>query len=279
MKVKGLNYTYPNGYQALHNINMEVGEHEFVAIIGQNGAGKSTFLKNLTGLHKPTSGEVIIDGTKTTEISVARLSTKIGFVLQNPDRQLFANTIEDEIAFGPKNLKLSEEQIKDRVNKALEFVGLQGRGKDYPPALSKGERAKVVIASVLAMNPKIVVLDEPTTGQDYKGCQTIMGIGKHLYEEGHTVLVVTHHMALVTEYCKRAVVFCKGGIMMDGPVDQVFKREEELKSTFIMPPQITRLGNVLQSRLRTDHTFTRVDELGDAILRHAKRSDLVNETI
>jgi len=185
IEVKNLDFIYPNGYHALQNINLTVGQNEFVAIIGQNGAGKSTFLKNLTGLHKPTNGEIIIDGVKTTDISVARLSTKIGFVLQNPDRQLFANTIEEEVSFGPRNLKLSEEEVKERVTNALKQVDLAGKEKEYPPALSKGERAKVVIASVLAMQPRIVVLDEPTTGQDFKGCHMIMGIGRALYEAGY----------------------------------------------------------------------------------------------
>ena len=272
IEVNQLNYTYPNGFHALKDINLAVGQNEFVAIIGQNGAGKSTFFKNLTGLYKPTSGYVKIDGTDTREISVARLSTKIGFVLQNPDRQLFANTIEEEVAFGPRNLGLGEEEVKERVHTALEFVKLTELAQRYPPSLSKGERAKVVIASVLAMNPRIVVLDEPTTGQDYQGCHQIMGIARHLYETGHTVLVVTHHMSLVTDYCKRAVVFCKGEIMMDDTTRNVFRQEEKLRETFIIPPQVTQLGNRLHGRLHTDQTFIQVDELGDAILQAQRDS-------
>ena len=267
IEVNQLNYIYPNGFHALRNINLSVGQNEFVAVIGQNGAGKSTFLKNLTGLFKPTSGYVKIDGTSTTDISIARLSTKIGFVLQNPDRQLFANTIEEEVAFGPRNLGLGEDEVKERVHTALEFVKLTDLAQRYPPSLSKGERAKVVIASVLAMNPRIVVLDEPTTGQDYQGCHQIMGIARHLYETGHTVLVVTHHMSLVTDYCKRAVVFCKGEIMMDDTTRNVFRQEEKLRETFIIPPQVTQLGNRLHQRLHTDQTYIQVDELGDAILQ------------
>jgi energy-coupling factor transporter ATP-binding protein EcfA2 len=264
--VRNLDYIYPNGFQALKNINLTVGQNEIVGIIGQNGAGKSTFLKNLTGLLKPTKGEVIIDGVTTGAISIARLATKIGFVLQNPDRQLFANTVEEEVSYGPKNLRLSEEEVQQRVQEALEFVELQDKAKEYPPAMSKGERAKVILASVLAMKPRIIVLDEPTTGQDFKGCHQIMRLARHFYEQGHTVLVVTHHMSLVTDYCKRVVVFCQGEILADGSTDEVFKQEELLKTTFIMPPQITLLGNRIKDKLHTDKTFTKVSELGDAVL-------------
>lgn len=266
IEVNNLNFTYPNGFQALKNINLTVGHNEIVGIIGQNGAGKSTFLKILTGLHKPTSGDVLIDGVNTRDIAIARLSTKIGFVLQNPDRQLFANTIEEEVSYGPKNLKLSEEEVKQRVEEALAFVDLQDRANEYPPAMSKGERAKVIIASVLAMKPHIIVLDEPTTGQDFKGCHQIMKIARQFYELGHTVLVVTHHMSLVTDYCQRTVVFCQGEILVDGPTNVVFKQEELLKTTFIVPPQITLLGNRIKDRLNTNKTFIRVNELGDAVL-------------
>ena len=267
IEIKDLSFTYPNGFEALKNITLTVGQNEIIGIIGQNGAGKSTFLKCLTGLHKPASGQIIIDGSDTREISVARLATKIGFVLQNPDRQLFANTILDEVSYGPKNLKLGEDEIKQRVQEALEFVDLQDKGDEYPPALSKGERAKVIIASVLAMKPRIIVLDEPTTGQDFKGCHQIMHIARHFYELGHTVLVVTHHMSLVTDYCERAVVFCKGQVLLDGSTREVFKEEEKLRSTFIVPPQITLLGNRVRESLgQADTTFTRVNELGDCVL-------------
>jgi len=266
IEVRNVDYVYPNGFHALKNINLTVGRNEIVGIIGQNGAGKSTFLKNLTGLLKPTSGEILVEGTNIREITVAKLSTRIGFVLQNPDRQLFANTIREEVSYGPTNLKLPPEEAQARMLEALTFVNLEDKLEEYPPALSKGERAKVVIASVLAMKPRIIVLDEPTTGQDYKGCHQIMKIAQRFHEMGHTVLVVTHHMSLVTDYCKRAVVFCKGQILLDGPTPEVFRRKELLRTTFIVPPQITLLGEELRGRLNTDKTYTRVDELGGEIL-------------
>ena len=258
---------------AVDNISFEIDKPGVFGLLGTNGAGKSTFLKNLTGLFKPTSGEVRIDGTATTDISIARLSTKIGFVLQNPDRQLFANTIEEEVSFGPRNLGLEAGEIKRRVDMALEFVKLTELAQRYPPSLSKGERAKVVIASVLAMNPRIIVLDEPTTGQDYQGCHQIMGIARHLHETGHTVLVVTHHMSLVTDYCQRAVVFCKGEILIDDTTSAVFRQEELLRKTFIIPPQVTQLGNRLHDRLKTERTFIQVKELGDAIIQSRKAGE------
>jgi len=270
IEVKNLDFTYPNGFKALKNINFSVGENEIVGIIGQNGAGKSTLLKNLTGLLKPTNGEVIINGINTRDISIAKLATNIGFVLQNPDRQLFANTVEEEVSYGPRNLKLGEEEIRKRVKEALEFVDLQEKTQEYPPAMSKGERAKVIFASLLAMKPHIIVLDEPTTGQDSKGCQQIMTIARELYSLGHTVLVVTHNMSLVADYCQRVVVLCKGEILMDGTIDEVFKEEELLRSTFIVPPQITIFGNCIKARIHSNKTFTSVKELGEAVYEAKK---------
>lgn len=261
IELKNVCFAYPNGFKALSNIDIEIQKNEFVAIIGQNGAGKSTLLKNITGLLKPTSGEVLINGNNTKNISIAKLSTHLGFVLQNPDRQLFADTVYEEVAFGPKNLKLPPEQIEQRVQESLEIAGLCDIKDKFPPALSAGERAKVVIASVAAMRPDIIVLDEPTTGQDHRGCHQIMNIAKKFHQLGHTVIMVTHHMALVAEYAKRTIVFCKGAVLLDDTTEEVFSKPEILKESYIIPPQITQLGMLLKQPLDTSKVFLNVDEL------------------
>ncbi|MBS3969807.1 MAG: ATP-binding cassette domain-containing protein [Clostridia bacterium] len=270
IEIKNLTFTYPNNFTALKNINTTIYNGEFVGIIGQNGAGKSTLLKNITGLLKPTKGDIIIDGVNTKEITVARLSTKIGFVLQNPDRQLFAETVEKEVAFGPRNLKLSEDEIQARVKESLAYVGLEHIRDKFPPALSKGDRAKVIIASVLAMKPRLIILDEPTTGQDYRGCHQIMGIAKEFNKAGHTVLVVTHHMALVADYAERTIVFCEGEILLDGSTREVFAQPQTLKKSFIIPPQITMVGSSLEKELGLQEICLTVSELGDTVLNSSK---------
>ncbi|MEL7610153.1 MAG: ABC transporter ATP-binding protein [Bacillota bacterium] len=264
IEITNLSFTYPNGFEALKDIDIAIKKGEFVAVIGQNGAGKSTLLKNITGLLKPTKGDILVDGANTKKISVAEISTKLGFVLQNPDRQLFADTVEEEVAFGSRNLKLPEEQIKERMEYAIEVTGLDAVRKQFPPSLSAGERAKTVIASVVAMRPDIIVLDEPTTGQDRRGCYQIMEIAKVFHGLGHTVIMVTHHMRLVAEYAQRTVVFCKGAVLLDGPTREVFSQTETLRQSYIVPPQITQIGHILSGET---NTYLNVKELTDRIVR------------
>ena len=310
LKIDHLSYTYKNGSNALEDVSFEIRENEFVSIIGQNGAGKSTLLKNITGLLKPTSGKIEINGKDTTEMTVARISREIGFVLQNPDRQLFADNVYEEIAYGLRNARLTEEEkaardakstpeelklrekkrkkrkkgephpdarfteaeIKQRVSETLAAVGLSGMEEEFPPALSKGDRAKVVIASVIAMNPSIIILDEPTSGQDYVGCYQIMNIAKALHAQGHTVVFVTHHMPLVTEFSERTIVMSRKQILMDNLSHEVFSHPEELAKTNIKPPQITQFGKMLSEFVPLNDTMLSVDELGEALLKLQKQA-------
>ncbi|TLN18944.1 ATP-binding cassette domain-containing protein, partial [bacterium] len=205
--VDHLDFTYqPLNVNAVKDISFTIRRGEFVALIGQNGSGKTTVLKNLLGLNKPTKGTVTVAGMDIGKTAVAEMARHVGFVLQNPDQQLFAETVEDEITYGPRNLGLDKAVIEERVAEALRLVGLEDKRKEFPPALSKGDRAKTVIASALALDPEIVILDEPTTGQDYRGCHQIMQIADRLHEQGRTVVFVTHHMALVAEYARRVIV-------------------------------------------------------------------------
>ncbi len=270
--VENLSFTYAGGFQALKDINIRIEENEFVGIIGQNGAGKSTLLKNIIGLLKPTEGRVVIVGNDTRDIPVSKLSIRVGFVLQNPDLQLFADTIREEVAFGPLNMGIKGKELDERVDSALETVGLEDNKKDFPLALSKGERAKIVIASVLAMDPEIIILDEPTCGQDYHGCHQIMAIARNLREAGKTIVVVTHHMSLIAGYAERLIVFRDGGIFMDDKVGNVFSRPDELINTHIKPPHITRMGLMLKDTLDIDETILSESRLGDIVLSRVKKT-------
>ena len=267
LKIDDLSYAYREGAYALEHVNIEIYENDFVAIIGQNGAGKSTLLKNITGLLRPTEGAIYINGKNNKEMSIADISKEIGFVLQNPDRQLFADNVYEEVAYGLRNAGMKEEDIKVRVEETLEAVGLSDKKEDYPPALSKGDRAKVVIACVIAMQPGIIILDEPTSGQDFKGCYQIMDIAKAMHKLGHTVIFVTHHMPLVTEYEDRTIVMARKKVLMDGYSHDVFNYPEELATTNINPPQITQFGSQLAEFIPLEGTMLSVEELGEALLK------------
>lgn len=269
-RVRNLSCTYggsfTGGEKALKHINLELYRNQFVAIIGQNGAGKSTLLKFLIGLLKPQEGDVTILGTDTRKIAISELASKVGFVLQNPDLQLFASTVREEVAYGLENQGIQGKEQERRVLAALKKVGLDGELETFPLTLSKGDRAKVVIASVLAMDPELIILDEPTSGQDYRGSIQIMDIARQLLDEGKTVIVVTHNMDLVARYAERVIVLKKGELAMDGSVRDIFSRRDQLLETHITPPHITRLGASLGDVLNTDDVFLEVKELGDVLV-------------
>lgn len=271
IKIENLNFYYPGEIKALENININICKNEIIGLIGQNGAGKTTLLKILLGLIKPTNGRVMIDGIDTREISISELAKKEGLVLQNPDRQLFANTVEEEIAFGPHNFGLSKKEIEERVEEAMAVVGIENFRDEYPPSLSKGDRAKVVIASVLAVKPQIIILDEPTTGQDYLGIRQIMDIVQRLHKCGHTIIIVTHYMPLVTEVTERTIVLSEGRILLDGKTREVFAQPDILKKTYIVSPQITQLAQKISKGLGVSPEALSVKELGDEVISKFKK--------
>lgn len=273
LQIDHLSFTYDSGVKALKDINIDIKEGEFIAIIGQNGSGKSTLLKNITGLLRPTSGQVLINGKNNKELSIAAISKQIGFVLQNPDNQLFESTVKDEICYALKNAKIPAEEYDERINKAAEAVGISDKFEEYPPALSKGDRAKVVIASVLAMDPSILILDEPTSGQDYRGCYQIMDIALRLHEMGRTIIYVTHQMPLVAEYAERTIVLSDAELLLDMPTEEIFVKEEELAQTNILPPQITQLANRLRKSMPDLLHTTTVSQLSDYLLQKTAEHD------
>ncbi len=207
VEVKSLYHTYPSGIEAISGIDITINAQEFVAIIGQNGSGKTTFAKHLNGLLKPTAGKVFIKGMDTAKKRVSELARHVGYVFQNPDHQICCDTVETEVAFGPRNLHLEKEDIERRVQGALQAVDLLEYRTVNPKQLSKGQRQRVAFASILAMEPSVLIIDEPTTGQDYRDGIAMLDLVKRLNQEGHTVLFITHDMQLVAKYAKRVVVF------------------------------------------------------------------------
>jgi len=238
-------FRYPDTTgNAVDNVSFTIREGEFVAIMGQNGSGKTTLAKQLNGLLKKTSGSIQIFG-QNVETGIFNLSRYIGYVFQNPDHQIFAETIWDEVSFGPRNYKMPEDVLKRSVQEALKAVDLEGREQEDPFSLTKGERQRVAIASVLAMHPKILILDEPTTGLDYKEQCGVMELLKRLNEEGCTVIIITHTMWVVSHYAHRAIVMNNGRIALEGRVRDVYSNEESLTQMHLKPPQITQIGNRL----------------------------------
>jgi energy-coupling factor transport system ATP-binding protein len=241
IEVQDLYFTYPSGVEALKGIQLTIQNGEFVAVMGQNGAGKTTLVKHFNGLLKPTKGKVLVDSIETTKVSVASLARNVGFVFQNPDHQLFSETVEDEIAFALKNFGFREAITKRRVTWALNLLGLTQYRKTSPFMLSGGERKRVALASVLAWNPKILILDEPTIGQDYQQKDKLRQFILQMKAQRKTVIIVTHDVEFVAECNPRVLLMREGTITVDGEARKVLTNPEVLTQASIVPPQIAQI--------------------------------------
>ena len=252
LRVEDLVFTYPGyGYEALRGISLGIREGEFVALIGQNGSGKTTLAKQFNGLLKPSAGRVFLKGRPTADYQPHQISRLAGYVFQNPDHQIFCNTVYEEVAFGLKTRGERVPSVQSRVAEALETVGLTGYEKRVPFALSKGERQRVAVASVLAVHPEVLILDEPTTGLDERQQRALMEMLRNLNERGHTILIITHSMEIAAEYAKRAIVMKDGGVLLDGPTRWAFAQEGRLREASLHPSSLVRLSNWLGTRALT----------------------------
>ena len=244
IQVEDLVYRYPDGTVALQGVDISINEGDFIALIGQNGSGKTTLSKCLNGLFKPTQGCVVVDGLDTRTTSITQMAKRVGYVFQNPDHQLFNSNVWDEIAYGPRNIELPEEEVRARVEEAVQVVGLaESTLEQHPFFLTKGLRQRVAIGSILALRPKVIIVDEPTTGQDVKQSLEIMDFLENLHRErGHVIIIITHDMPIVARYAKRTLVMGMGQVLADGPTRKVFALPDVLAKTFVEPPQITQLA-------------------------------------
>ncbi|MDN5362568.1 energy-coupling factor transporter ATP-binding protein EcfA2 [Moorella thermoacetica] len=265
IRAEAIEFTYPNGFRALQGLDFHIKAGEFVALIGENGAGKTTLLKLLGGLLKPTAGRLLVGGLDTARVRAVELARRVGFLFQNPDHQLFLPTVREELAFGPKNLGLKGQALEERVAEAAAAVGLTPYLEVNPRQLSKGQRQRVALASILAMEPEVLVLDEPTTGQDYREALEIMTIVQKLHRQGHTVLCVTHDMEMVARFADRALVLGAGELLLDGPLATVFAREDILAATGLLPPQAVQLARPYWEAGLLPGVLT-VEELYEAII-------------
>jgi cobalt transport protein ATP-binding subunit len=267
IQISDLVFRYvPGGPEVLRGVNVRIEAGEFVALIGQNGAGKTTLAKHFNGLLRPSSGTVRVLGRDTRTSPVADLARTVGYVYQNPDHQIFAQRVRAEAAFGPRNLGLSQTEVDRRVNEALALVGLQDQADEFAFSLGRGQRQKLAVASVLAMEPPILVVDEPTTGLDQAGSRGILDLLSRWNADGRTIIAITHDMTLVAERVPRTIVVNDGRILADGPTRQVLSDTALLRAAYLRPPQATRIAQRL-SDLGVARDTLSVSELYGQITR------------
>lgn len=271
-----LNFVYGAGtafqQQALKNVNFEIQDGEFVGLIGHTGSGKSTLIQHLNGLERATSGEIFYNGENiySDGYDMKKLRSKVGLVFQYPEHQLFEVDVLTDVCFGPKNLGFSEEEAKERARQALALVGLdESYYQQSPFELSGGQKRRVAIAGVLAMEPEVLILDEPTAGLDPRGRDEILDQIDRLHRErGMTIILVSHSMEDVARYADRLLVMNHGEKVFDGPPKEVFRHYKELEAIGLAAPQITYLVHDLRARgIDIDEDITTVAEAKDAILR------------
>jgi energy-coupling factor transport system ATP-binding protein len=251
-----VHFDYPTGVSALRGISLSL-EGGCVCIVGQNGAGKTTFAKHLNGLLRPTRGRVVVRGKDTREYRVAELAREVGLAFQNPDDQLFRSTVEEEVRFGPDNVGASPEEAEHLVGSALDLIGLEEVREKKPHDLGMAERKRVATASVIAMNTPVVVLDEPTGGQDAEGIGLLGNLVVHLVEQGKLVIVVTHDVKFAARHADRVIALHQGRVLLDDDPRTVFGQDETLTRTHVEPPAVTRLGKLLG----VDETLLSPEEL------------------
>ncbi|MBR6683137.1 MAG: energy-coupling factor transporter ATPase [Firmicutes bacterium] len=293
IEVKNLTYIYdagtPNEKIALQDVNLTIHKGEFVGIIGHTGSGKSTLIQHMNGLVRPTKGQIICDGEDIFEepnakskkqvralkgAKMKRIRQKVGLVFQYPEHQLFEMTVAKDIAFGPNNLGLDQEEIDRRVDEAMKMVGLKEKYKEKSPfELSGGQKRRVAIASVLAMKPEYLILDEPTAGLDPKGRDDILAqIQKLQKEQGIAVILVSHSMEDVAKYVDRIIAMGKGSVQFDGTPEDVFAHAEELKQIGLGVPQVTELGMQLAEKgFDVPHAMLNLDDMEAYLVKKYKR--------
>lgn len=270
LETKDLCFTYHDGTKALKNVNIQVKKGEKIAIIGPNGAGKSTLFSHFNGLTEPTSGHVEIDGKKIIfeRDELLKVRQKVGIVFQDPNDQLFAPTVKEDVAFGPMNLGLEYDEVKKRIEEALEMVGMSGFEDKTPHHLSGGQQKRVAIAGIVAMRPDIMILDEPTAGLDPEGVDKVLAILNKLNSEGMSIVISSHDIEMVNEFADRIFVLYNGEIIAEGNNHQIFSDKELLKKAHLKAPVTTEiLYKLKENGLNVDTEKLSIEETVKEILK------------
>ncbi|OLN28570.1 energy-coupling factor ABC transporter ATP-binding protein [Desulfosporosinus metallidurans] len=240
-----LNHTYTDGTQALKSIDLCIEEGEKIAIVGQNGSGKTTLSKHFNGLLRPTCGQVLVNGRDICNTSTGELSSFIGYVFQNPSYQLFSRSVQEEIKFGLKNIGLKGNELTKRIVETMDYFDLSKDRERQPLSFSSGVRKLIALASVYAMRPQLLILDEPTTGQDHLGKEKVGMLLQKLANAGHTYIVITHDMNFVAKFATRVIVMAKGEIIQDGSPAKLFTNTKVMQKAHLHPPQVFSLAQRL----------------------------------
>lgn len=268
IEIRDLRHTYPTGDEALKGLSFIMDGPQPVAIIGQNGSGKTTLVKHFNGILRPTGGDVLINGERINSRSTAQWSKVVGYVFQNPDDQLFLDTVRKELEFGPRKIGLPEERIAAQVDFAAELCGLQDHLDRHPFDLTSTQKKFCTIASIMTMDPEALVFDEPTCGQDVRGIERLHKIVSTLKEMGKLCITISHDMKFVVRDFSRIIVLCQGRVILDGRAEQVFARPEELAQSFVSPPPITKVAQ----GIGLDTTAFTIDSFMEAFERQRKQS-------
>ena len=273
LSIKNLSYTYPDGTHALKNVNMEILKGQKVAIMGPNGAGKSTLFSHFNGLTEPTSGYLELDGKKMEydKKSLLEVRQKVGIVFQDPNDQLFAPTVKEDVAFGPMNLGLSYEEVEKRVDEALELVGMKKFKDKTPHHLSGGQQKRVAIAGIIAMRPEIMILDEPTAGLDPQGVDQVLTILNNLNKDGMSIVISSHDIEMVNGFAEKIFVLYEGEILAIGDKHEIFSNKELLKKAHLKAPVTTEILYQLKEKgFNIDTTKININEVVDEIIKIKK---------
>jgi energy-coupling factor transport system ATP-binding protein len=261
LRVEGVQFEFPDGTKALTGIDLQVFPGEYILLAGQNGAGKTTLVKAVLNLLKPQQGHIFVHGVDSSKMPVSVLARTIGYVGQNPDTQIFTSSVWEEVTFALRFQGIPEAELVERAKNSLVSVGLWRHKDRHPYALPKGDRARVVIAAVLALQPEVLIFDEPTVGQDFIGARGILEITKQLQLRGKTVVVITHHLYLMPEYAERVVVLDQGQVVSDAPLREAFYAIQKLRNHTLEPPPTVFLAQAISRLTGTDAWQVTPEEL------------------
>jgi energy-coupling factor transport system ATP-binding protein len=273
--IRDVGYTYPNGTEALKNINLNIHKGELLGIMGKNGAGKTSLIRTLNGLIKPTQGNIYIDKKNINSESIATLSKKVGIIFQNPLHQLFANSVEDEIKFSLKSFNLDKAEVQNRIDQILEKFDLEKYRERSPLNLSGGESKKLAIASIICRDPEILVFDEPTLGQDAKEIEFFVNLIKNERKHGKTIIIITHNIEFAFKYLPRIILMTDGQIIADGLTKEVLNNEFLIKQTSLILPQIRQFHlALLANGFQETETILSKYDITDYLRRFFKNKTL-----
>lgn len=273
LATKNLSFIYPDGTKALKNVNIEIKRGEKIAIIGPNGAGKSTLFSHFNGLSEPTSGHVEIDGEKVEykKEKLLQVRQKVGIVFQDPNDQLFAPTVKEDIAFGPMNLGLDYGEVEKRIYESLKMVGMEGFENKTPHHLSGGQQKRIAIAGIVAMRPEIMILDEPTAGLDPEGVNKVLNILNKLNKEGMSIVISSHDIEMVNEFAEKIFVLYNGEIIAQGNKNEIFTNKELLKKAQLKTPVTTEiLYKLKENGLNVNVEKLTINEVCEEIIKVKK---------